>query len=140
VSNYKILFFKYLEPILRLRTSRDKNFSRMSIEFATTLLGRKPVVDLGFVLAHEHLHMKFDCSFNPSPHTNLPSDLRLKSMTNAEGAMLRQFPYHFHDNLNFTDTDAVLESLHNYQELGGGTLVEVSTIGLHRQDINLAKI
>ena len=46
--------------------------------------------------------------------------------------LFHQFPYHFHDNLNFDDFDAVLESLLNYRTLGGGTVVEVSTVGLQR--------
>jgi len=99
---------------------------------AQTLLGRKDTDDLGFVLAHEHLKMNFECSFHSSKMCPLPNDSLLSAMDMRDSAMVRQFPYHFRNNLDFTDFDAVLESLKNYNDLGGGTVVEVSTVGLQR--------
>lgn len=107
---------------------------------ATTLLGRKRTDELGFVLAHEHLKMNFECSFHSSPYCPLSNDAILTDMSNRDSAMVRQFPYHFRKNLDFTDYDAVLESLKTYQALGGGTLVEVSTVGLQRDPESCARL
>ena len=78
---------------------------------ATTLLGRKKVEDLGFICAHEHLRMNFECSFHKSKLCSEDTNLKLKNMTNHQAAMVRQFPYHFKDNLDLTDYDAVLYDL-----------------------------
>ena len=78
---------------------------------ATTLLGRKKVEDLGFICAHEHLRMNFECSFHKSKLCSEDTNMKLKNMTNHQAAMVRQFPYHFKDNLDLTDYDAVLYDL-----------------------------
>jgi len=54
--------------------------------------------------------------------------------------MVRQFPYHFKDNLNLTDYDAILYDLKDYKNLGGGTICEVSTVGLSRDPKFCAKL
>ena len=76
--------------------------------------------------------MNFNCSFRSSPYCPLSNDALLTNMSNGDTGMVRRFPYHFRQNLDFTDYDAVLESLINYRSLGGGSVVEVSTIGLQR--------
>ena len=58
------------------------------------------------MLAHEHLHMNFDCSFHQSKHCSVDSNKKLVEMSQPECAMVRQFPYHFYDNLNLTDYEA----------------------------------
>ena len=83
---------------------------------ATTLLGRKNVEDLGFICAHEHLRMNFDCSFHKSKLCKLDPNLKMKGMTQPESALVRQFPYHFKDNLDLTDYDAVLYDLKGTKE------------------------
>ena len=123
---------------------------------ATTLLGRKKVEDLGFICAHEHLRMNFECSFHKSKLCSEDTNLKLKNMTNHQAAMVRQFPYHFKDNLDLTDYDAVLYDLKgkykefqrfsvnkkflDYKSLGGGTICEVSTVGLSRDPKFCAKL
>ena len=54
--------------------------------------------------------------------------------------MVRQFPYHFHDNLQLTDYDALLFDLNDYKRLGGGTICEVSTVGLGRDPAFCARL
>jgi len=134
VSN--LLSYADLSTRYRKETKFSRFFSLAIISvfrmYARTLLGDKHVDELGFVLAHEHLKMNFDCSFRPSPYCNLPHDMPLLSMPLRNMAMVRRFPYHFRENLDFTDYDAVLESLKNYKTVGGGSVVEVSTVGLHR--------
>ena len=121
---------------------------------ATTLLGRKKVEDLGFICAHEHLRMNFECSFHKSKLCSEDTNMKLKNMTNHQAAMVRQFPYHFKDNLDLTDYEAVLydlkgcsykifstnKSLSDYKKLGGGTICEVSTVGLSRDPRFCAKL
>ena len=72
------------------------NFSNFRMS-ATTLLGRKKVEDLGFICAHEHLRMNFECSFHKSKLCSEDTNMKLKNMTNHQAAMVRQFPYHFKD-------------------------------------------
>ena len=61
-------------------------------------------------------------------------------MSQPESAMVRQFPYHFHDNLQLTDYDALLFDLNDYKRLGGGTICEVSTVGLGRDPAFCARL
>ena len=61
-------------------------------------------------------------------------------MSQPESAMVRQFPYHFHDNLQLTDYSALLFDLADYKQLGGGTICEVSTVGLGRDPAFCAKL
>ena len=107
---------------------------------AQTLLGRKNVEDLGFILSHEHLKINFEVSFHSSPLCPLPTDYNLKLLTLPDSAFVRQYPYHFRNNLDYSDYNAALESLVNYKNLGGGTIVEVSTVGLQRDPEICAKL
>jgi len=107
---------------------------------AVTLQGRKPVEELGFTLAHEHMKIDFGGMFFHAPGSNIPSEKLMKDMSIPDTYFVRQYPYHFKDNLRFSDDDAVLESLKEYKRLGGGTVVEVSTVGLQRDVERCAKL
>lgn len=79
-------------------------------------------------------------SFHSSPLCPLPNDYNLSTLNLRDSAFVRQYPYHFRKNLDYSDYNAVLESLINYKNLGGGTIVEVSTVGLQRDPEICAKL
>ena len=86
------------------------------------------------------MKIDFRGMFFHAPGSNIPSEKLLKDMSIPDTYFVRQFPYHFKDNLQFSDDDAVLESLKEYKRLGGGTVVEVSTVGLQRDVERCAKL
>ena len=92
----------YFPFLLRaFRYSNDSIFDLLTLYIST----KYPLSKFD-LLAHEHLHMNFDCSFHQSKHCSVDSNKKLVEMSQPECAMVRQFPYHFYDNLNLTDYEA----------------------------------
>lgn len=109
----------------------------MSIQ---TVLGNISPPALGITLTHEHLALNFD-GFYVAPPSELASfiddQINLRNI-----GFIRQYPYGSRFNLNFADAEsntAALRDVHLFKQLGGGTIVENSSIGL-RTDIDLKKI
>eukprot|EP00095_Tigriopus_kingsejongensis_P011940 maker-scaffold1303_size49631-snap-gene-0.17 protein:Tk11940 transcript:maker-scaffold1303_size49631-snap-gene-0.17-mRNA-1 annotation:"phosphotriesterase-like protein" len=105
-----------------------------------TVLGDVPIEELGRTLTHEHLSMTFPFLVDqPEPGPKLPWTLE-----NAH--WIRQHPYSHNDNLLLdrkSSFQAIVDSVRRFKSLGGGCLVENSTIGLNRnlrdlQDISMA--
>ena len=64
------------------------------------------------------MKIDFGGMFFHAPGSNIPSEKLLKDMTIPDTYFVRQFPYHFKDNLKFSDDDAVLESLKEFKRVG----------------------
>lgn len=109
----------------------------MSIQ---TVLDKISPSDLGITLPHEHLALNYD-GFYVAPPPELESyidgQITLKNI-----GFIRQYPYGCRSNLKFYDKESVvgvLRDVHLFKHLGGGTIVENSSIGL-RTDLNLKQI
>lgn len=89
-------------------------------------------------MTHEHLAIQADCFFVP------PADSGDEKKTQMPFAMenlgwIRQNPYSHKPNLHLLgEEDAVLQEIKTYKEMGGGGIVENSTVGLSR-DVKFLK-
>lgn len=109
----------------------------MSIQ---TVLGNIPPSELGITLTHEHLALNFD-NFFVAPPPELTSFIGDQINLQNVG-FVRQYPYGSRFNINFADKEsnvAVLRDVHLFKKLGGGTIVENSSIGL-RTDLDVKKL
>ena len=109
---------------------------------AMTVLGKVPVKDLGFTLSHEHLVMgdktdsvwHVDPSEIPGMHTISADDpVALDNL----GA-LRRAPSIIKDNTFLPGLETMTNEVNYYKNAGGGSIVEVSCIGL-RGDANILR-
>lgn len=109
----------------------------MSIQ---TVLGKISPSELGITLTHEHMALNYD-GFYVAPPPELSSHLE-GPITLKNVGFVRQYPYGSRSNLKFNDAEsaeAVLHDVHLFKRLGGGTIVENSTIGL-RTSLDLKKL
>ena len=95
---------------------------------AMTVLGPKPVADLGMTLFHEHLHM--DATPLLAVHgydveTSLPYDSRA-------AAEARWNPGSHADNYRLTENELVSQEVGLFRDAGGGTIVEQTPPALGR--------
>ncbi|KAK7501098.1 hypothetical protein BaRGS_00007583 [Batillaria attramentaria] len=87
---------------------------------------------LGATLTHEHLALQADCFFVPPADSNDEPKTKLPFAMENLG-WIRQNPYSHKPNLSLQgEHDAILHEVKSYKEIGGGCIVENSTIGLHR--------
>ncbi|XP_025152386.1 phosphotriesterase-related protein [Harpegnathos saltator] len=110
-------------------------------ETVETVLGSKPLSEIGITLTHEHVHLDFNEFYVPPP-TNLQSFLDNKINLKNVG-YIKQYPYSNKYNLTFNDVDsaqAVIEDVKLFRTFGGGTIVENSNHGLNRNIPLMIKI
>ncbi|XP_039755949.1 phosphotriesterase-related protein [Pararge aegeria] len=94
---------------------------------------------LGRTLTHEHLCMKFT-HFYREPPKEIENNFN-EGFTCSKIGYIRQFPYSSRYNLLLNDPDArdaVSSDVQLYKSLGGGSIVENTTLGLER-DIGFYK-
>ncbi|XP_020289158.1 phosphotriesterase-related protein [Pseudomyrmex gracilis] len=99
-----------------------------------TVLGSKPLSELGRTLTHEHLALDF-CKFYVAPPRHIKHIPDGNNLSLRNVGYLRQYPYSSLYNLEFRDKDAaeaVKIDVELYKEAGGGTIVENSSHGLNR--------
>lgn len=98
-----------------------------------TVLGPKDASNTGHILPHEHLSMTFQFMYVPPEEKEAKMKDAAFSLENL--GWIRQNPYSHQLNMKFDDNmtrESVLEEMATFQENGGGTIVENSTHGLHR--------
>ena len=100
-----------------------------------TVLGDIPASSLGTTLVHEHLHM--DCSELATAHSYVP-DPPPGTFDLMVAAECRWNPGAHPDNYRLTEHDAVLEDLQDLAALGGGTIVDATSVDLGRNPTALA--
>ncbi|XP_041986889.1 phosphotriesterase-related protein [Aricia agestis] len=104
-----------------------------------TVLGLVDPSELGRTLTHEHLSMEFT-HFYRQPPKEIADKFDTGYVVEKLG-YLRQYPYHSRNNLLLNDQDAnsaVLFDMHDFQQRGGGTIVENTTEGIKR-DVTFLK-
>ncbi len=104
-----------------------------------TVLGPVRPEALGPTLTHEHLLIDFLCMFDPPDDP----DERLKAfrpLTIENLGWIRYDPFRNRDNLLRLDEESAIAEVALYQQAGGGTIVDVTTIGIGRSPAALARI
>ncbi|HET7770744.1 MAG TPA: hypothetical protein VFN74_18375 [Chloroflexota bacterium] len=104
-----------------------------------TVLGPVPAPELGRTLAHEHVFFDLRCYFTPS------EDDPLGEMADAALAAerlwwIRTHPMNSRANLVQEDGGVAVEEVSLFKQAGGGTLVDVTTVGLAPKPQALADV
>ena len=104
-----------------------------------TVLGAVRREELGLVSMHEHLVIDFSVVFRePSEATQIGKALQPVSIENL--GWVRYDPFRNLDNLQLFDEDTAISESLRYKIAGGGTIVDVTTIGIARDPSALARI
>ncbi len=104
-----------------------------------TVLGTVSPESLGPTMTHEHLLINFLCMFHPPAEiTEWGRAHEPVSMANL--GWVRHNYYGNRDNLLLTDEDTAIAEAMLYKKLGGGAIVDATTIGIGRDPLALARI
>jgi len=106
---------------------------------AQTVLGPIDPEDLGVTSSHEHLFVDLSAMFaEPSECTE--KELAHQPVTLKNLWWVVYNPYRNLDNLLLRDEEVAITEASFYKRAGGGTIVDVSTIGLGRDPLALASV
>ena len=104
-----------------------------------TVLGPIPPKELGPTTTHEHIHIDFSFMFRPA------QDSHSEELANAQFelenlAWIRRNYYSNHLNVRLMDVETSIREIKIYKEVGGGAIVDATTIGIGRNPEALARI
>ena len=107
---------------------------------AMTVLGPIEGKELGVTLPHEHLIME-----HATANYNEPEDEndRVKAHQPVSLELLHWLSYHRSqnvDNMNLLDEPEAIEEATSFKKAGGGTIVDVTNIGIHRSPEALVRV
>ena len=105
---------------------------------AQTVLGAIDPSELGPTTVHEHLYIDF--SFMYRQPQDSPTDLADAPITMENLGWIRHNHYSNHANLQLMDVDTAISEAVLYKKVGGGTIVDVTTIGIGRNATALERI
>ena len=106
---------------------------------AQTVLGPVSPDSLGPVMTHEHLLIDFRVMFNPPPGVSVLHRAH-EPVTMENLGWIRYNWLSNKDNLLLTDEETTIAEALLYKRVGGGTIVDATTIGIGRDPLALARI
>lgn len=103
-----------------------------------TVLGLVAPDSLGVTMPHEHLFIDLSCMFDP------PKEATSRSMAYAPFSLenmgwIRMHYFRHYENLLLDNAETTLSELMLYRAAGGSTIVDVSTPGIGRDPLALAR-
>jgi len=106
---------------------------------AQTVLGPVEPAALGVVMPHEHLFVDLTCMFDP------PTEASDRSRAYAPFSLehlgwIRTHYFRHHPNLTLDDEETATNEVGLYKAAGGSTIVDVSTPGIGRDPLALARL
>ena len=104
-----------------------------------TVLGPVDPKDLGVTSTHEHLLIDFSLMLRP-PVVASETDMTDAPLTLENMGWIRHNHYSNLNNLLLLDEKAAIAETTLYRQLGGGTIVDATTIGIGRDPEALARI
>src|SRR5712692_4736520 len=111
----------------------------MSTGRVMTVRGPIAAGDLGITLMHEHVFI--DLSFLwDSPTSEWQKPLVDAAITLANRGLLQVDPYVSRRNLVLNDLDIAAAELAPFRELGGGSVVDLTTTGIRPQPAKLHEV
>ena len=104
-----------------------------------TVLGPIDPTELGITMAHEHLVVDVECNFIMPEEATAKSMIDVKvSQDNIRNAT--KYWTTMKDNTHLYNEQKTIEELYKYRLAGGGTIVDVTSIGIGRDPLALARI
>ena len=104
-----------------------------------TVLGPVSPSELGVTTTHEHLYLDFSFMYRPA-EDSLSQELEDAPIALENLGWIRRNYYSNRFNLQLMDPDATVDELRRYRGVGGGAIVEATTIGIGRNPDALARI
>ena len=96
-----------------------------------TVLGPIEPEEIGLTSMHEHIMIDFTVVFQGSPEATLKKKAH-ESISMKNLGWVRYDPFRSHENLQLTDEDTAISEIALYKRSGGGTITELTTIGIRR--------
>ena len=106
--------------------------------FVQTVLGTIRPSELGPTMTHEHLFIDFSFMYRPPQDALI--DLGNAPITLENVGWVRHNHYSNHANLQLMDVDTAISEASLYKNVGGGAIVEATTIGIGRDARALERI
>ena len=113
--------------------------NRETTGLVQTVLGPVQPEALGPTLTHEHLLIDFLCMFDP-PDDPDERSRAFQPLTLENLGWVRYGPFRNRDNLLRLDEESAISEVARYQQAGGETIVDVTTIGIGRNPAALERI
>jgi phosphotriesterase-related protein len=131
-SYYKWLFFaiNYQDNFFKRQEERHK------MKKAMTVTGPVPVDRLGHILPHEHILMEFP----PYDRQVLYPEISGEKVSLQIFGKLQRSYWSCKDNLRLDDVQVATEEVAAFGRSGGGTIVEMTNVGLKRDIKAIAQI
>lgn len=106
--------------------------------YIQTVTGPVTPSSLGIVLAHEHVFIDYRCVYSAQPEAD--GDLGDVRVSTDNSVDVRSNPHHVRDNLLLNDEDVAVNELTHFSSLGGGALVDLTTVGLAPDPVRLRNV
>ena len=104
-----------------------------------TVLGPIPPSELGPTATHEHLYIDFSFMFRPAQDSR--SEILADAPITLENlGWIRRNYYSNRANLTLTDLDTAINEVRKYREVGGGAIVDATSMGIGRDPEALVQI
>ena len=113
--------------------------SRRNQGLVQTVLGPVHPSELGPTTTHEHLYIDFSFMYRPAQDSPCP-ELADAPITLENLGWIRRNYYSNHSNLQLMDLDTTIGELRKYSEVGGGAIVDATSVGIGRNAHALARI
>ena len=107
--------------------------------FVQTVLGTVSPETLGPTMTHEHLLINFMCTFEP-PQEASQAFRAYEPITLENLGWIRYNWPNNRDNMMMMDEETAIAEALLYKRVGGGTLVDATTIGIGRDPLALSRI
>ena len=104
-----------------------------------TVLGDIEPAEVGMTSMHEHLFIDFTVVFQP-PVEATAKARAYEPVSLSNLGRIRYDPFSSATNLLLLDEDEAIEEVGHFKRVGGGTIVDVTTIGIGRDPVGLANI
>jgi len=104
-----------------------------------TVTGQIEPDSLGITLAHEHLFIDIRNQFREFEDPRKARISKQKLRTSNLDAVRRN-PYAIRDNLLLDDVDLIVEEAGAFKKLGGTTIVDCTSVGIHRDPVKLREV
>src|ERR1700722_13662489 len=102
-----------------------------------TVTGIVEAEDLGVVCPHEHIFVDLSC-YLEAPSDPHEGELAAGPLTIDVLGSVRHRPELVHTNYLLDERDVAITELQHYKRLGGGTIVDVTPVGIGRSPEALA--
>jgi len=106
---------------------------------AQTVLGPVEPSELGPTMTHEHLFIDFRVMFNPPADATI-QDKAMQPITLENVGWVSYNQYSSLDNLMVLEEDVAIDEARLFKRVGGGTIVDATTIGIGRDPLALARV